>query len=69
MSDIHSKLGNDYIPYNEFMSKTLTKVNAKRTNVKNIYPDSIVSNTDKCVIKHTSTPTKHVPNSDKHYIT
>ena len=47
------------------MSKILTKVNTKQTDVKNIYPDSIVSNTDKCVIKHTATPTKHKPDTDK----
>ena len=40
-------------------------VNTKQTDVKNIYPDSIVSNTENDDIKHTSTPTKHVPNTNK----
>ena len=44
--------------YNEVsISKILTKNNTKQTDVKNIYSDSIVSNTDKCDIKHKDTPT------------
>ena len=66
LSDIHSKLGETYVPYNEFsMLKILSKNNTKQTDVKNIYPDSIASNTDKYDINHTSTLTKHVPNTDK----
>ena len=26
LSDIYGKLGNEYVPYNKFMSKTLTKI-------------------------------------------
>ena len=66
-SDIHSKLGKEYVPYNEYMLKILPKVNTKQRD-KNIYSDSKVSNTDKCVIKHTATPTKYVPNTNKSYI-
>ena len=40
-------------------------INTKQTDIKNIYPDSIVSNTYTCDIKYTSTPAKHVPNTDK----
>ena len=66
LSDIHSKLGETYVPYNEFsMLKILSKNNTMQTDVKNIYPDSIASNTDKCVIKHTATPTKHKQDTDK----
>lgn len=66
-SDIHDKLGKKYVPYNEFgMSKTLTKVNTKQTDVKNRYPDCVVSSTNNCEIKHTLTPTKH---KKKHTIT
>ena len=65
LSDIHSSLGNMYDAYNEFMSKTLPKVNTKQKDVNNIYPDCIISNTDKYDVKHTSTPTKHVSNADK----
>ena len=48
------------------MPEALTKIDIKRTDVKNIYHDSILSNTDKCDIKHTITPTKHKPNTDKY---
>ena len=41
------------------MSKTLTKVNTKQTDVKNINPEFIVSSTNNHDIKHI--PTKHVP--------
>ena len=40
--DIHSKLGKEYVPYNEFMSKTLTKVNIKQTIIKIICSDYIM---------------------------
>ena len=66
MSDIHSKLGDKHVPFNEFrMSKILTKIYTKQTDIKNIYPDSKVSKADKCDIKHTATPTKYVSNTDK----
>ena len=66
LSNIHCKLGKEYVPYHELsMSKILPRVNTKQIDVKNIYPDSIASNTDKCVIKHTATSTKHVPNTDE----
>ena len=68
LSDIHRKLGNEYVPYNKFLSKTLTKVNTKQTDIKNIYPDSIVSNTDQYDIKHTSTPKEHLPNTINYHI-
>ena len=29
LTEMHSNLGNEYVPYNEFMSKTLTKDNMK----------------------------------------
>ena len=51
LSDIHSKLGKEYVPYNKFMLKTLKKVNTKETDIKNIYPDSIASNTGKIMSK------------------
>ena len=47
------------------MSKTLPKVNIKQTDIKNIYPNYIVSNTDKYDIKHASIPTQYGPNIDK----
>ena len=65
LSVIHGGLGNEYVPYNEFMPQILTRIDTKRTNVKNIYPDSIICNTDKRDIKCTSIPTKLVPNTDK----
>ena len=40
----------------------------KLTDVKNIYPDSIVSNTDKCDIKYTTTQTKHQHNTNKNNV-
>ena len=59
LSDIHDKLGEKYVPYNEFSMST-----TKQTDVKNIYPDSIVSSTN------TGTPTKYVPKHNiKHTIT
>ena len=65
LSDLHSKLGYEYVPYNEFnISKTQRKVNIKHTDIKKIYPDCMVSNTDKCAIEHRSTPSKHIPNTD-----
>ena len=57
-------LGNDYVPHNKFMPEALTRIDTKQTDVKNIFPDSIVSNNATCSIKPTSTPTKHVPNTD-----
>ena len=66
LSDVYSNLGKEHVLYHEFsMSKILTRNNTKQTEVKNIYPDSIVSNTNKCDIKHTATPTKYVPDTDK----
>ena len=65
LSDIYSSLGNKYIPYNKFMPEALTRIDTQQTDDKNIYPDSVVSNTDKCDIKHSGTPTKNVPNTDK----
>ena len=47
------------------MLKILTKNNTKQTDVKNICPDTIVSNTDKCDNKYIATPTKYVPNTEK----
>ena len=73
LSDIHNSLGKEYVPYIKFISRALTKVNTKLTDVKNIHLDYKVSNTENCDIKHTSTPTKYVPNNDnsnvKHTIT
>ena len=66
LSNRYSSLGNEYLPYNKF--ETLTRIDTKQTNVKNIYSDSIVSNTDKCDIKHTRTLIKNVPNTDKSII-
>ena len=40
----------------------------KQIDVKNIFFDSIVFNSEKCDIKHTCTPTKHVPNTEKSII-
>ena len=68
LSDIHSSLGYKNVPYNKFMPEVLTIIEAKWTYIKNVYPDSIVSNTDKCDIKYTSTLTKHTPKTDKYYI-
>ena len=50
------------------MPEAVTTIDKKRTDVKNIYPDSIVSNTDTRDIKHAIVPTKHIPNSDKYHI-
>ena len=62
LSDMHSKLGDNNVPYNKFsMSKIPTKNNTQQTDVI-IFPDSIASNTDD--IKNTATPTKHGINTD-----
>ena len=64
LSDIHSSLGNEYVPYNKFIPQALTRIDTKLTNDKNTYPDSIVSYTDTWA----STPTKYVPNTEKYDI-
>ena len=66
--DNYSSWGNEYILYNKGVPEAFTKINTTQRDFKNIYPDSIVFDTDKCDIKDTSTPTKHVPNTDKHNI-
>ena len=64
--DVYSSLGNEYVPYKEFISKILPKVDIKQTDIKNIYPNYVLYNTDKCDIEHTSTPTKHATNIDEY---
>ena len=55
LSDIHSSLGKEYVSCNEFMPEAFIRIDTKRTDTT-------------CDIKHTSTLTKHVPNTDKYNI-